>query len=131
MLIYNIFAVISAKYSKLIMLKYFVENISLTRPSYTIFDFFPPEMDRRPTSYKSRLPSTKPSGPSCVICFKTQAIFSIGTCDHPVCYECSTTMRVLCDQKECPICRRIMTKVKNTIYYKYLLSVLGITQLIY
>ncbi|XP_060868881.1 E3 ubiquitin-protein ligase ZNF598 isoform X1 [Metopolophium dirhodum] len=69
------------------------------------------EMDRRPSSYKSRPASSKPSGSSCVICFKIQSIYSIGTCDHPVCYECSTTMRVLCDQKECPICRRILTKV--------------------
>ncbi|XP_022179094.1 E3 ubiquitin-protein ligase ZNF598 isoform X2 [Myzus persicae] len=69
------------------------------------------EMDRRPSSYRSRPSSSKPSGPSCVICFKMQSIYSIGTCDHPVCYECSTTMRVLCDQKECPICRRILTKV--------------------
>ncbi|CAH1707544.1 unnamed protein product [Aphis gossypii] len=68
-------------------------------------------MDRRPSSYRSRPASSKPTGPSCVICFKMQSIYSIGTCDHPVCYECSTTMRVLCDQKECPICRRILTKV--------------------
>lgn len=66
------------------------------------------------SSYKSRPASSKPSGPSCVICFKAQSISSIGACDHPVCYECSTTMRVLCDQKECPICRRILTKVLIT-----------------
>ncbi|XP_050542094.1 E3 ubiquitin-protein ligase ZNF598 [Daktulosphaira vitifoliae] len=70
-------------------------------------------MNRRPQSYnyKPHSTSSKPTGPSCVICFKPQSIYSIGACDHPVCYECSTTMRVLCDQKECPICRRIMTKV--------------------
>lgn len=74
-------------------------------------------MERKPTINKSRPSSSKPSGPSCVICFKIQSIYSIGTCDHPVCYECSTTMRVLCDQKECPICRRILTKVFNIKLY--------------
>lgn len=27
---------------------------------------------------------------TCVVCFKIVDIFSIGECDHPVCYECST-----------------------------------------
>lgn len=27
---------------------------------------------------------------TCVVCFKICDIFSIGECDHPVCYECST-----------------------------------------
>nr|XP_022914031.1 E3 ubiquitin-protein ligase ZNF598 [Onthophagus taurus]XP_022914032.1 E3 ubiquitin-protein ligase ZNF598 [Onthophagus taurus] len=47
----------------------------------------------------------------CVVCCKKITIFAIGTCDHPVCYECSTRMRVLCKQNECPICRRDMQKV--------------------
>ncbi|XP_050423230.1 E3 ubiquitin-protein ligase ZNF598 [Adelges cooleyi] len=64
-------------------------------------------MEKKGHSYRN----SSSSGTSCVICFRPQTIFSIGACDHPVCYECSTTMRVLCDQKECPICRRIMTKV--------------------
>lgn len=29
---------------------------------------------------------------TCVVCFKIVDIFSIGECDHPVCYECSTSM---------------------------------------
>uniref|UniRef100_A0A1I8Q1W3 RING-type E3 ubiquitin transferase n=1 Tax=Stomoxys calcitrans TaxID=35570 RepID=A0A1I8Q1W3_STOCA len=48
---------------------------------------------------------------ACVVCFKTVEIFSIGECDHPVCYECSTRMRVLCEQNECPICRQVLSKV--------------------
>lgn len=48
----------------------------------------------------------------CVVCFKTAEIYSIGVCDHPVCFECSTRMRVLCRQNECPICRQDMPKVK-------------------
>ncbi|XP_075230467.1 E3 ubiquitin-protein ligase ZNF598 [Lycorma delicatula] len=48
---------------------------------------------------------------TCVVCFKNIEIFSIGVCDHPFCYECSTRMRVLCRQTECPICRQDMPKV--------------------
>ncbi|XP_046660073.1 E3 ubiquitin-protein ligase ZNF598 [Homalodisca vitripennis] len=48
---------------------------------------------------------------TCVVCFKNVDIYSIGDCDHPVCYECSTRMRVLCRQNECPICRHDMQKV--------------------
>ncbi|KAK2585767.1 hypothetical protein KPH14_010376 [Odynerus spinipes] len=35
-------------------------------------------------------------------------------CEHPVCYECSTRMRVLCRQNECPICRQDLPKVVFT-----------------
>lgn len=31
------------------------------------------------------------SDKTCVVCFKIVDIFSIGECDHPVCYECSTS----------------------------------------
>uniref|UniRef100_A0A1B6CPU3 RING-type E3 ubiquitin transferase n=1 Tax=Clastoptera arizonana TaxID=38151 RepID=A0A1B6CPU3_9HEMI len=51
---------------------------------------------------------------ACVVCFKNVNFYSIGDCDHPVCYECSTRMRVLCRQNECPICRQDMTKVVFT-----------------
>lgn len=50
---------------------------------------------------------------TCVVCFKVVAIYSVGECDHPVCYECSTRMRVLCEQNECPICRANLSKVRR------------------
>lgn len=55
---------------------------------------------------------------NCVVCFKNVEIYSIGECDHPVCYECSTRMRVLCRQNECPICRQDMPKVIFTRYVR-------------
>ncbi|GAB0096902.1 E3 ubiquitin-protein ligase ZNF598 [Sergentomyia squamirostris] len=48
---------------------------------------------------------------SCVVCFIEVSIFSVGICDHAVCYVCSTRMRVLCSQNECPICRQELSKV--------------------
>ncbi|CAG9827142.1 unnamed protein product [Diabrotica balteata] len=50
----------------------------------------------------------------CVVCFKNVDVYSIGSCDHAVCFECSTRMRVLCKQNECPICRQLMPKVVFT-----------------
>lgn len=60
----------------------------------------------------------------CVVCFKNAETYSIGVCDHPVCFECSTRMRVLCRQNECPICRQDMPKVNSTIEYNHNLRVL-------
>ncbi|KOC65197.1 Zinc finger protein 598 [Habropoda laboriosa] len=51
---------------------------------------------------------------TCVVCYKNVDIYSIGMCEHPVCYECSTRMRVLCFQNECPICRQDLPKVVFT-----------------
>ena len=46
------------------------------------------------------------SDETCVVCFKHARIRSVGCCDHRVCFECSTRMRVLCERLECPICRQ-------------------------
>uniref|UniRef100_A0A182TFF5 RING-type E3 ubiquitin transferase n=1 Tax=Anopheles melas TaxID=34690 RepID=A0A182TFF5_9DIPT len=47
----------------------------------------------------------------CVVCFKPIVYFAIGECDHLCCFECSTRIRVLCQQNDCPICRRDLAKV--------------------
>ncbi|XP_058795284.1 E3 ubiquitin-protein ligase ZNF598 [Phymastichus coffea] len=51
---------------------------------------------------------------ACIVCYKNTKYYSIGMCEHPVCYECSTRMRVLCQQNECPICRQDLPKVVFT-----------------
>ncbi|XP_051572653.1 E3 ubiquitin-protein ligase ZNF598-like [Myxocyprinus asiaticus] len=48
---------------------------------------------------------------TCVLCCLDIDIFALGKCDHPVCYRCSTKMRVLCDQKYCAVCREQLDKV--------------------
>lgn len=58
---------------------------------------------------------------TCVVCFKNVVYFSIGECDHPVCFECSTRMRVLCLQNECPICRQVLSRV--CFHFSYLFSI--------
>ncbi|XP_061556336.1 E3 ubiquitin-protein ligase ZNF598 [Phycodurus eques] len=47
----------------------------------------------------------------CVLCCQEIDIFAFGKCDHPVCYRCSTKMRVLCEQKYCAVCREELDKV--------------------
>ncbi|KFM60132.1 Zinc finger protein 598, partial [Stegodyphus mimosarum] len=47
----------------------------------------------------------------CLLCCRKISVYATGICDHPVCYECSTRMRVLCDTNECPICRSNMPLV--------------------
>ncbi|KAL4624460.1 zinc finger protein 598-like [Arapaima gigas] len=55
--------------------------------------------------------SQKEAERSCVLCCQDVDIFAVGKCDHPVCYQCSTKMRVLCDQKYCAVCREELDKV--------------------
>ncbi|XP_023149043.1 E3 ubiquitin-protein ligase ZNF598 isoform X1 [Amphiprion ocellaris] len=54
---------------------------------------------------------TKDTEKNCVLCCQEVDIFALGKCDHPVCYRCSTKMRVLCDQKYCAVCREELDKV--------------------
>ncbi|KAG8007143.1 hypothetical protein GBF38_023300 [Nibea albiflora] len=55
--------------------------------------------------------TTKEAEKHCVLCCQEVDIFALGKCDHPVCYRCSTKMRVLCDQKYCAVCRVELDKV--------------------
>ncbi|KAL7378522.1 hypothetical protein ABVT39_015121 [Epinephelus coioides] len=55
--------------------------------------------------------NTKETEKNCVLCCQEVSIFALGKCDHPVCYRCSTKMRVLCDQKYCAVCREELDKV--------------------
>ncbi|KAG1669280.1 E3 ubiquitin-protein ligase [Nymphon striatum] len=47
----------------------------------------------------------------CVVCCKDIKVFAVGICDHPICHICSTRLRVLCMQNDCPICRTDLPKV--------------------
>uniref|UniRef100_A0A8C5QEJ0 RING-type E3 ubiquitin transferase n=1 Tax=Leptobrachium leishanense TaxID=445787 RepID=A0A8C5QEJ0_9ANUR len=48
---------------------------------------------------------------SCVLCCQELDVYAIGKCDHPICYRCSTKMRVLCEQRYCAVCREELDKV--------------------
>lgn len=48
---------------------------------------------------------------TCPVCHDVIEIYAVGPCDHRVCYRCSTRMRVLCEQMDCPICRSHMPQV--------------------
>lgn len=40
-----------------------------------------------------------------------EKIFAFGKCDHHVCYVCSARLIVVCEQFECPICRKKLDNV--------------------
>ena len=48
---------------------------------------------------------------TCLVCHEAIEIFAIGSCDHPICFKCSTRMRALCEQLYCPICRTDLPEV--------------------
>ena len=56
---------------------------------------------------RQRLQSTR----LCVICCHDCDFFVLGLCGHPVCFECGTRMRAICDSRDCPICRKKLTQV--------------------
>ncbi|CAI9720090.1 E3 ubiquitin-protein ligase ZNF598 [Octopus vulgaris] len=47
----------------------------------------------------------------CVVCSDEITIFAVGVCDHPICYKCSTRLRVLCMENYCPTCRSNLPEV--------------------
>lgn len=51
-----------------------------------------PEMPASQQTDQQNVVHASESDKTCVVCFKIVDIFSIGECDHPVCYECSTSM---------------------------------------
>ena len=59
----------------------------------------------------------------CVVCFKEITIRSIMDCEHTICFECSTRLRVLCDKLECPICRQETTMVSKQIMNLFLVPI--------
>lgn len=52
-------------------------------------------------------------GGSCVLCCGDLEATALGRCDHPVCYRCSTKMRVLCEQRYCAVCREELRQVRQ------------------
>ncbi|CAM9647968.1 unnamed protein product [Lampetra fluviatilis] len=50
----------------------------------------------------------------CVLCCQEVDVFALGKCDHPVCFLCSTKMRVLSEQPYCAVCRLELAEVVFT-----------------
>ena len=47
----------------------------------------------------------------CMVCANDIAIYAVGDCNHFICFKCSMKMRILCQEKFCPICRKELSKV--------------------
>ena len=50
-------------------------------------------------------PRAAAAAASCLICAEESLHFAVGACDHPVCGECALKLRVLYDDKRCPVCK--------------------------
>lgn len=72
-------------------------------------------LNRWVVPFPLNMDSTKDPEKTCVLCCQDVEIFALGKCDHPVCYRCSTKMRVLCDQKYCAVCREELDKVRVSL----------------
>ena len=53
----------------------------------------------------------------CVLCCEEIEFFAKGSCDHVVCFRCSSRMRALCDEMYCAVCRLELKKVSLSYHY--------------
>ncbi|XP_075420599.1 E3 ubiquitin-protein ligase ZNF598 isoform X2 [Tenrec ecaudatus] len=65
----------------------------------------------RRTAPEAAAAAAERGGGSCVLCCGDLEATALGRCDHPVCYRCSTKMRVLCEQRYCAVCREELHQV--------------------
>ncbi len=48
---------------------------------------------------------------SCELCSQEISVYSVGSCDHPICHMCSFKIRVVQYRNECPLCQNKMPVV--------------------
>ncbi|CAI8020793.1 E3 ubiquitin-protein ligase ZNF598 [Geodia barretti] len=48
---------------------------------------------------------------ACSLCCNESQSWAVGPCEHATCLVCSVRLRVLCDQRDCPVCREKLNKV--------------------
>lgn len=51
----------------------------------------------------------------CTLCYHEAKVWVVSPCDHSMCLKCSCRLRVLCDMKECPVCREKNDKVIHSL----------------
>ncbi|XP_028008760.2 E3 ubiquitin-protein ligase ZNF598 isoform X4 [Eptesicus fuscus] len=69
------------------------------------------DADSRRAALETATVAPERGGGSCVLCCGDLEATALGRCDHPVCYRCSTKMRVLCEQRYCAVCREELRQV--------------------
>lgn len=50
---------------------------------------------------------------TCVVCCHETKMWGVGECNHPTCLLCCARLRVLCEQKDCPVCRLGLKQVRE------------------
>lgn len=71
------------------------------------------DADSRRAALETATVAPERGGGSCVLCCGDLEATALGRCDHPVCYRCSTKMRVLCEQRYCAVCREELRQVRR------------------
>lgn len=71
------------------------------------------DADSRRAALEAVTAAPERGGGSCVLCCGDLETTALGRCDHPVCYRCSTKMRVLCEQRYCAVCREELRQVRR------------------
>lgn len=71
------------------------------------------DADSRRAALETATGAPERGGGSCVLCCGDLEATALGRCDHPVCYRCSTKMRVLCEQRYCAVCREELRQVRR------------------
>lgn len=71
------------------------------------------DADSRRAAVETATVAPERGGGSCVLCCGDLEATALGRCDHPVCYRCSTKMRVLCEQRYCAVCREELRQVRR------------------
>jgi len=68
-------------------------------------------VEKTPVSERQRLFSEAEEDDLCSVCWNDMKVYAVGLCDHPICSTCSVRSRVLCDTKDCAICRQDMPQI--------------------
>ena len=61
--------------------------------------------------------SESPDDGNCVLCCEKVKFFAIGHCDHPICFKCSSRMRVLATEFYCAACRAELDEVCSLVRF--------------
>lgn len=57
----------------------------------------------------------------CTICCQERQFDYVGSCRHPICFECGVRLRLICGSNDCPICRADLKKV--SFYHIFLVFI--------
>ena len=55
---------------------------------------------------------------TCDLCCHEPAAWVVSECGHLSCLSCAARLRILCEQKECPVCRQELEQVRAKLSHR-------------